>query len=112
MVVEDDGEARAFLMQILELEGFTAVGFANGAEALDYLARSAVPRLIVMDIRMPVMDGRQFRSVLLQDPRLAKIPVIVVTALDPSAAAGMGALRVLRKPLDVNALIRIIKQRS
>ena len=40
LVVEDEDEARAFLVQILEFEGFRVVGFANGAEALDHLARS------------------------------------------------------------------------
>jgi CheY-like chemotaxis protein len=110
LVVEDEEEARAFLVQILEFEGFRVLGFANGAEALDHLVRSEEPCLIVMDIRMPVMDGPAFRSALLQDPRLAKVPVIVVTALDPSAAAGLGALRVMRKPVDVDVLVSLIRQ--
>jgi CheY-like chemotaxis protein len=110
LVVEDEEEARASLVQILEFEGFRVLGFSNGAEALDYLTQSGQPCLIVMDIRMPVMDGRQLRSALLQDPRFAKIPVIVVTALEPSAAAGLSALRVFRKPLDIDALVSVVRQ--
>jgi CheY-like chemotaxis protein len=110
LVVEDEDEARFSLMQILELEGFRARGFANGAEALDYLAHSEKPCLIIMDIRMPVMDGNQFRAVMLADPRLATIPVVVVTALDPAAAAGLTALRVFRKPVDIEALVGVVRQ--
>jgi CheY-like chemotaxis protein len=110
LVVEDEEEARTFLVQILEYEGYSVLGFANGAEALDYLAQSEQPCLIVMDLRMPNMDGPRFRSALLKDPRLAKVPIVVVTALDPSSAAGLGALRVLRKPVDVDVLLSIIRQ--
>jgi CheY-like chemotaxis protein len=110
MVVEDEPESRTYLVKILELEGFQVVSFSNGAEALKYLAGSAPPCLIVFDIRMPVMDGAQFRSAMLQDPRLAKIPVVVVTAFDPPAAANLSALRVFRKPVDVDALLGTIRE--
>jgi two-component system, chemotaxis family, chemotaxis protein CheY len=110
LVVEDDEEARDFLVQIFEFEGFKALGFANGTEALAHLQNPEEPCVIVLDIRMPVMDGPQFRSALLRDPRLAKIPVVVVTALEPSAAAGLSALRVFRKPVDVDALVSVVRQ--
>src|SRR5690348_6657078 len=110
VVVEDEEEARTALTCILELEGFAAIGFSNGAEALEYLVKSELPCLIILDIRMPVMDGPQFRSAMLQVPRLAKIPVVVVTALDPSAAAGLSPASVFRKPVDVDALLVVIRR--
>jgi CheY-like chemotaxis protein len=110
LVVEDEEEARTFLVQILEYEGFKVRGFGNAREALNYLAYADEPCLIVTDLRMPVMDGPRFRAALLRDPRLAKIPVVVVTALDPSAATGLGALRVLRKPVDIEVLVSVIKE--
>jgi two-component system, chemotaxis family, chemotaxis protein CheY len=110
LVVEDEDEARSFLIRILEFEGFRAVGLSNGAEALDYLGMSDQPCLIVMDLRMPVIDGPQLRSALLQDRRLAKIPVVVVTALDPSAVAGLSPVRIFRKPFDVDALLAVVRQ--
>ncbi|HJU12365.1 MAG TPA: response regulator [Candidatus Binataceae bacterium] len=110
MLVEDDVETRTFLADILEIEGFKVLTFANGAEALNYLANSAPPRLIIMDMRMPVMDGPKFRSAMLQDPRLARIPVLVVTAFEPSAAAKLSVSRVFRKPVDVNALVQAVRQ--
>jgi CheY-like chemotaxis protein len=110
LVVEDEDEARTSLMQILEIEGFRVLGFSNGAQALDYLAQSREPCVIVMDIRMPVMGGSEFRSVMLRDERLAKIPVVVITALEPTAAAGLAAVRVFRKPVDVDALLDVIRR--
>lgn len=110
VVVEDEEEARTSLVQILEFEGFRVLGFSNGAETLKYLAQSEEPCVIVMDIRMPVMDGSQLRSALLRDPRLAGIPVVVVTAMEPSDAAGLSPLRVFKKPLDVDALVNVVRQ--
>jgi CheY-like chemotaxis protein len=110
VVVEDEEEARTALTRILEFEGFKAIGFSNGAEALEYLVKSEQPCLIILDIRMPVMDGPQLRSAMLQDPRLAKIPVVVVTAMDPSAAAGLSPAWVFRKPVDVDALLVVIRR--
>ncbi len=110
LVVEDEDEARRFLVEILNFEGFKAVGFSNGAEALNYLYTAAAPCLIVLDILMPVMDGRQFRAAMLQQPHLAKIPVVVVTALDASTAErDLNAVRILRKPLDINAFLAVVR---
>jgi CheY-like chemotaxis protein len=110
LIADDEEEARTALTQIFELEGFRVAAVSNGAEALDYLAKSEAPRLIVFDLRMPVMDGPQLRAALLQDQRLKKIPVVVITAMDPSAAAGLSPLRVFRKPVDVDALLTVIRQ--
>ena len=110
LVIEDEDEARNFLIQILELEGFVAKGFSNGAEALEFLRHSELPCLIVLDVRMPVMDGPRFRAAMVADPRLATVPLVVVTAFDPSVGAGLSALRVFTKPVDVNALVELIRR--
>jgi CheY-like chemotaxis protein len=110
VVVEDEPESRTFLVTLLQLEGFKVVAFQNGAEALHYLANSAPPCLLIFDIRMPVMDGIQFRSAMLQDPRLAKIPAVVVTAFEPLATENLAALRVFRKPLDFDALLSTVRK--
>jgi CheY-like chemotaxis protein len=110
MLVEDDEETRISLGEILRIEGFTVVSFANGLEAMDYLTHSPPPRLIIMDMRMPLMDGHQFRSALLRDPCLAAIPVVVVTAYEPSAVANLSVSRVFRKPVDIGALVKTVRQ--
>ena len=110
MVVEDEPEARGFMTEILQLEGYKVVGSSNGAEALDYLLKAEVPCLIILDLGMPVMSGPEFRAALLADPRLAKIPVVVVTAMDPSFARNLAAVRVFRKPVDIEALVQVVRQ--
>lgn len=110
VIVEDERESRTYLVQLLELEGFNVVGFSNGSEALNYLKQSAPPCLVIFDIRMPVMDGPVFRAAMLQEPRLANVPVIVVTAFEPQAAANLRALRVFRKPVDVDALLNTVRE--
>jgi CheY-like chemotaxis protein len=110
IIVEDEEEARTFLAYILELEGFSVAGFANGREALDYLQDSRQPCVIIADILMPVMNGFEFRAALLREPRFAGIPLIVVTALEPSAAAEMSAVRMFRKPIDVEGLLATIRE--
>lgn len=110
VIVEDEDQAREFMTEILKYEGFNALGFPNGAEALDYLETApAKPCLIVLDIVMPVMDGRQLRAVMLQKKELAEIPVLVLTALDPAAAKDLKPVRVLPKPVDVDALLTAVR---
>jgi CheY-like chemotaxis protein len=108
LVVEDEEESRQVLMQILELEGFSTVGASNGAEAMDYLRTSSRPCLIVLDLNMPVMNGRQLRAALRQVEELATIPVVVVSAQESFAAGDLGAVGAFRKPLDVDALVKIV----
>src|SRR6478736_3734273 len=108
LVVEDEEESRCALMQILELEGFSAVGASNGAEAMDYLRTSSRPCLIVLDLNMPVMNGRQLRAELRQVEELAIIPVVVVSAQESFAAGDLGAVGAFRKPLDVDALVKVV----
>jgi CheY-like chemotaxis protein len=110
MLIEDDAETRTFLGEILELEGFRVVTFANGREAMNYLGQSRPPRLVIMDMQMPQMDGSQFRAAMLQDPRLAQVPVVVVTAYEPSVANNLSVSKVFRKPLDIEALVNTVRQ--
>lgn len=110
LVVDDDRVARTALVRILELEGFEALGFADGAAALGYLADAQAPCLIVLDMRMPVMDGAAFREALLKEPRLAAIPVVVLTAYDASAASELSVLRVFTKPLDIEAFVKLLHE--
>ncbi|MEA3245808.1 MAG: response regulator [Gemmatimonadota bacterium] len=81
MVVEDDAATRRTFRRGLEREGWTVVEAENGRIALDRLAETT-PRLILLDLAMPVMDGAEFVAALRQVERWREIPVIVVTAKD------------------------------
>src|SRR5262245_3958654 len=107
LLVEDDHDIRDALGQILEEEGYRVYGAGNGREALDFLASSPVPSLILLDLMMPVMNGWQFREEQLKDKRLAPVPVIVISAdpnLQPKAST-LNAAAILRKPIALDDLL-------
>src|SRR5262245_62556418 len=113
LLVEDDFDLRDALVPILEYEGHHVVSAANGKEALDRLhAMPAAPSLILLDLMMPVMGGEEFRAEQLRDPRLASIPVVVVSARTQAAekAARMGALACLQKPFAVEDLLDVVRR--
>lgn len=108
LVVEDDQDAREALVALLQMKGYRAVPAGNGQEALDYLRKAPVPDLIILDLWMPVMDGWEFRAEQIKDPRLKKVPVIVVTAL--SDRDDVDANEVIIKPVDVDRLLTSVSQ--
>ena len=93
LVVDDDVDSRTLLEMALSEEGYSVLLACNGAEALR-LARQSHPRVILLDLAMPVMDGVAFRTALLDDPVLAEIPVIVLTGRTESKE-WTGRLRVV-----------------
>jgi CheY-like chemotaxis protein len=109
MVIEDDLSVRETIQDVLEVEGFQVTQAANGQEALDHL-RSGHPRVILLDLMMPVMDGWQFRDEMRRDPSLSAIPVVVMSAdagLE-GKAAGMDAVAVLQKPITLDRLLETV----
>ncbi len=110
LIVEDDADLRDMMAQLLLLEGVAAQTAANGREALDYLHGSARPALILLDLMMPVMDGWEFRREQQRDPRLADVPVIVLSALDRMRAGDIGEAAFMKKPLDFDRLIDLVRQ--
>jgi CheY-like chemotaxis protein len=112
LVVEDDRTIRETLVMLLKLEGYKASGAANGQEALHYLSRTEPPDLILLDLMMPVMDGCQFRKVQQQDPKLASIPVVVVSsnAMVGEQATALAVEGYLQKPVEVNELLSMVQR--
>jgi CheY-like chemotaxis protein len=81
LIVDDDEEVRETLHDALAFEGFTVTVAHNGQEALEALrADERAPWLVLLDLMMPVMDGRTFLKVRGADADLARIPVIVLSA--------------------------------
>jgi CheY-like chemotaxis protein len=112
LVVDDDRDIRDSLIEMLEEHGYQAVGAANGREALGVLEASPDPPcLILLDLMMPVMDGRAFREEQLKDPEWAQIPVLVISAYsDAQAQAREMQLECLRKPLGMRPLIEVVQR--
>jgi CheY-like chemotaxis protein len=110
LIVEDDADLREMMAQLLSLEGYRAETAANGRDALKYLERGDRPDVILLDLMMPVMDGWEFRRRQVQDPTIATVPVVVLSALDPARASDLGGTAFLKKPLDFDRLLELVRR--
>jgi len=110
LVVEDDVDIRDLIADILRLEGYSVDAVENGREALELLRTGPPPRVILLDLMMPVMNGWEFRTAQAQDPALAAIPVVILTGGGNASAAaqGLGVDTFLRKPVDLDELLEIV----
>ncbi len=112
LVVEDDSDVRGFVTMVLAEEGYVVAEAENGVEALTEV-RKERPSLILLDMRLPVMDGWEF-SRRLHDEFGRSIPVVVMTALhDPAVVARQVEARaVLRKPFDIAQLLTMVQKNA
>ena len=110
LVVDDDAAVVRPLARFLELEGFTPVTAANGLEALTYLRGGGDASVIVLDLRMPVMDGWAFRREQLRDPALAPIPVVVLTGADQDRVSELLAAATFQKPYHLADVTTAVRQ--
>ncbi len=81
LVVDDDADTRERMRAMLEKSGWSVVEASNGQEALERVVH-AIPRLVLLDLTMPVMDGFTFLHALREQPGCADVPVVVLTARD------------------------------
>ncbi len=112
LVIEDDPTIREVLVEVLGEHGYEAVGACNGREALDALTSSSDrPCVILLDLMMPIMDGRSFREKQLEEPELSDIPVIVISAhLDQTVTSDLHAAAYLRKPVRLADVLQSIRE--
>lgn len=103
-------DLREMMAQLLLLEGYRAQAVANGCDALRYLASGDRPEVILLDLMMPIMDGFEFRRRQVLDPLIAKVPVVVLSALDPARAGDLGGTSFLKKPLDFDRLLELVRR--
>lgn len=106
LVVDDEPMVRQSLGQFLGDEGYTVEEAADGADALARVGEHR-PDVILLDLMMPGMNGRQFLRALRGDPRYADVPVVVMTAVRGLTVqpAVLGASEVVEKPFDVDDLL-------
>ena len=110
LVVDDDPGIRRLMTSFLKLEGFAPVVAANGQEALAYLRGGGAASVILLDLRMPVMDGWTFRSQQRGDPAIADIPVVVLSGADTERAPELAAAAWFDKPVSVPQVISAIRR--
>lgn len=115
LVVDDDSDIREAVAEALAQEGHAVETAANGREAMDLLsavaAREQLPDLILLDLRMPVLDGAGFMQELHERERLAAIPVFVLSAEDDvrEVAGALCAAGYVRKPMRMKDVLGVVQ---
>jgi CheY-like chemotaxis protein len=106
VVVDDDAETRMTLSEILGDEGYSVTTASNGREALALIPHVPPPRVALVDLLMPEMDGWELVRAMEQEPSL-KMPIIVISGM--TGLPAVGANIVVEKPFDLDSLLRLIR---
>jgi PAS domain S-box-containing protein len=109
LTIDDDANARDLMQRFLIRSGYNAIAAASGAEGLR-LAKAHLPAAILLDVKMPDLDGWGVLSRLKSDPDLANIPVMMVTIEgDRALSTTLGAVDYLVKPVDYDRLMTLLE---
>ena len=109
LVIDEDESVQLALAKILEPEGFSVISARTGKDGLR-LAREKHPRLIILDILMPDMDGWTVLKELKQHPAIAAIPVVLLTMTDDKETGfALGASAFINKPIEQDQLLEAIQ---
>ena len=110
LVVDDDPNLVRLMSKFLKLEGFAPVPAANGQEAPAYLRGGGDASVILLDLRMPVMDGWAFRKEQRGDPVLAGIPIVVMSGVAADSSADLEAAASFSKPVSFLEVVDVVRQ--
>jgi DNA-binding response OmpR family regulator len=106
LVVEDNEDLRDLFRWVLECGGFTVTTAASGEEGLVCLRAAPQTRLVLLDLALPDMTGLDLVGTLKADPRLAEIPVLLVSG---TPRARVGGLAMLVKPVGPEDLLAAVR---
>jgi CheY-like chemotaxis protein len=114
LVIEDDADVTRCIRQILKEEDFIVHTFAHADEALRWLRTNPPPTLILLDLELPGISGAAFRARQLCDPRLAPVPVIIVSGRADAArqAQELAATDYIAKPFTTEELLHVVQNRA
>lgn len=113
LVVDDDHDIREIVVDALAGEGYDVISAADGLDALERLrSEEQSPRLILLDLMMPRMNGMEFWQEIRRVETWARIPIVVVSAdaQGRAHAEKMGAVGYLKKPMRLHELFSTVAQ--
>jgi CheY-like chemotaxis protein len=110
LIVDDDAAVRGLMARFLGHGGYTVIEADNGQAALAYLRGGGEASVILLDLRMPVMDGWAFRREQRRDPAFADIPVIVLSGADAHRFHELEAAATFHKPASMVELLRCVRR--
>src|SRR5689334_12169651 len=105
LIIDDDVGSRKALAEVLTDEGYSVATASDGADGLAYLREGHRPKVILLDLMMPGVDGWDFRAEQKRDDALRRIPVIAISA----AGKLMDADHTLRKPINIETLLHLLR---
>lgn len=106
LVIEDNHDMRVLLREHLENIGFTVSSVANGKDALTLLEEGLMPRVIILDLNMPLMCGEEFLDAKKNIQEINSVPVLIVSGQRPDQDLGNCYLE---KPVDWKILTNAIE---
>lgn len=109
LLVDDDDDLRDSIADLLRHRGYRVMTAGDGRAALDLIARSAMPCVVLLDLVMPGMDGWSFLGVIRADPVLASIPIVIASA-HAATHGPIGTNEVLHKPFDLAELFSLVER--
>ena len=112
LVVEDDDDVREAMVELLDDRGYDVIAAGNGIEALEQMRTHQELGLVLLDLSMPVMDGWECCENMAKDPRLACVPVVLLSGTSSLEAERkeLGAAAVLAKPFSPAALLATVER--
>ena len=112
MVIEDNAEIREVLEEMIRADGTLVESAKDGAEGWARVRRPPSPCLILLDLKMPVMDGVEFLKLRNADPEIAPIPVIMLTGSVELEGRDreLNFQGFVKKPFDPDALSHLVRQ--
>ena len=114
MIIDDDNDLRDALADIMADVGYEVASFDDARKAFAALENGLTPFLILLDLMMPGMSGWEFRAAQLENPRLAPIPVVIVTAATSvnEVRRTLGNVGIIRKPFALDTLLPMVVQHA
>ncbi len=105
LIVDDDVQVTTLLKRLLSNQGYDATAINQSSKAIQ-TANSILPDLFILDLMMPQPDGFKLCKMLRADPKFAKTPILIITAMEISnaKATAFGANDYLAKPFDLDEL--------
>lgn len=116
ILIVDDSAANIKVLSSILRQEYRILAAKSGEEALECIAKSGTPDLVLLDIVMPGIDGYEVCRRLKEDNKTADVPVVFITAKTDEAerekGLGLGAAAYITKPFDVETVRRIVGEQA
>ena len=108
LIVEDDKEIREAMKDALEIEGYNVKVASNGNEGLTALRMNDNTCMILLDLLMPSMSGREFMDIVKKEDNISSIPIFVHSSI-ANKENTVGAAGWIKKPADLGIILKAVK---